>query len=395
MRLSHRSFVQCVGVTFFLVLLQPTTTFGQVASESDGRRLVAEQSRRSPRVVAEPGGQRRPIVASDVQFVREVVYATIEQDNAPPIELTMNTAFLKDHSNQLMPAVVLIHGGGYGSGSKEMFNTLLQPLAQGGYFAVTIQYRLSGAAPYPAAVHDCKSAIRFLRANAGDLGIDPTRIGVLGHSAGGHLAALVATTGDDPDLEGNVGEAGFSSAVTCAVDLSGLTDFTLFQRDQPGIRRIFDEWFAGPDATFDERIKQATVLTHVDGDDPPVLIVHGEADRVVSIEHSERLRDSLAKHGVEFEFLSLPEVGHSVARPETAAAVAAFFDKHLGGSAGESMQTFMPEGRASQGGSRRPIPPEPLLAPGKGAASKSGSNDDPEDPEDPEGPNEPTTQPEE
>lgn len=391
MRCSHQYLRVMLPFAIGLAVVVTVVATGQQAEPQAERRPIRENTRRAPTVQAEPRGERRPINAPQVQIVRDVVYATIEQDGGEPIQLTMDVAFPADHGNEPLPVVVLIHGGGFSHGSKRNFDELLQPLARGGYFAATIDYRLSGVAPYPAAVHDCKAAVRFIRDNADDLGIDPQRIGALGHSAGGHLAAFIAVTANDEQLAGSIGTTGVGDQVRCAVNLSGLVDFTTADRDEPVLRRIFDEWLAQAGTTNEDRLMEASVVTHVDSADPPMLIVHGDADRIVSIDQARQLQAKLAEHGVEHEYVVLEGVGHDVATPEAATAVAAFLDKHLGGNAAESMQSFVPEGPAGRAGSRRPIPTDPIQPPGMGAASESKSDDD--DDEEPTEPSEPGPQP--
>ena len=123
-----------------------------------------------------------------------------------------------------LPAVVCIHGGGWAKGNRTNHEKVAQALAARGYVAATISYRLSGEAPFPAAIHDCKAAVRFLRANAKEYGIDAEQIGAIGLSAGGHLTALLATSAGVAELEGEGGNAEFSSAIQAAVPMGAQTD---------------------------------------------------------------------------------------------------------------------------------------------------------------------------
>ena len=116
-----------------------------------------------------------------------------------------------------LPAIVCIHGGGWIKGSRKNYTKVARALAAHGYVAVTISYRLSGEAVFPAAIMDCKAAVRFLRAHAQTLGINPEKIGAIGSSAGGHLAALLATSNGAEELEGNGGYAAFSSQIQAVV----------------------------------------------------------------------------------------------------------------------------------------------------------------------------------
>jgi acetyl esterase/lipase len=124
------------------------------------------------------------------------------------------------------PAIVYVHGGGWLEGDRSSGYVPNLMLARLGFFTVTISYRFSQVAPFPAQIHDVKAAIRFLRSHAGEFKIDPARIGVWGHSAGGHLAAMAGLHTDITELEGESGSAGYSSNVQAVVPISSPTDFT-------------------------------------------------------------------------------------------------------------------------------------------------------------------------
>lgn len=123
-----------------------------------------------------------------------------------------------------LPAVICIHGGGWYKGDRSSMRNLAQGLAARGFVGVTISYRLSGEAKFPAQIHDCKASVRFLRANAKRFGIDPNAIGVTGLSAGGHLAALLTTSGGVPELEGNGGHSEQSSTVQDCMAMGAQSD---------------------------------------------------------------------------------------------------------------------------------------------------------------------------
>jgi len=128
-----------------------------------------------------------------------------------------------------MPAVIEIHGGAFTEGEPDVVRNRL--LAENGFFTASIQYRLSQEATFPAQIHDSKAAVRWVRAHADEYHIDTSRVGVWGTSAGGHLAALVGTSGDVPKLEGDGGSAGYSSAVQAVIDDRARH---LSRRDFPG-----------------------------------------------------------------------------------------------------------------------------------------------------------------
>ena len=178
-----------------------------------------------------------------------------------------------------LPAVVCIHGGGWAKGSKANYAKIAQALAGRGYVAVAISYRLSGEAAFPAAIHDCKAAVRFLRANARTYGVNPDKIGAIGSSAGGHLAALLATSHGVEELEGKGGNPIHSSRIQAAVPMGAQTDFLSGRtREVSKERQIWKQFMAG---SLDERPKAyrlASPLEHLDKGDPPCLFITGETD---------------------------------------------------------------------------------------------------------------------
>jgi arylsulfatase A len=181
-----------------------------------------------------------------------------------------------------LPAVVCIHGGGWAKGQRSNHEKVAQALAARGYVATTISYRLSGEAPFPAAIHDCKAAVRYLRANAKEYGIDTDNIGAIGLSAGGHLTALLATSAGVKELEGAGGNAGFSSAIQAAVPLGAQTDLfsertrTISASEDRG--KIWRQFLSGTQQDKPATYRQASPLHHLDQDDPPCAFLAGETD---------------------------------------------------------------------------------------------------------------------
>ncbi|HXI50161.1 MAG TPA: alpha/beta hydrolase, partial [Candidatus Saccharimonadales bacterium] len=158
-------------------------------------------------------------VPDNVQFERGLEYSNPDQQH-----LQLNLARPKTGHGPF-PAVVCIHGGGFRAGTREGYDQLCVTLAQNGYVAATITYRLSPAYRFPAAVHDSKAAVRWLRANAAKYQIDPKRIGATGGSAGGHLALFLGVTEGVKAFEGE-GNLDYPSGVSCVVSFSGPSDFT-------------------------------------------------------------------------------------------------------------------------------------------------------------------------
>ena len=199
-----------------------------------------------------------------------------------------------------LPAIVCIHGGGWAKGSRTSHAKIAQALAVRGYVTATISYRLSGEAPFPAAIQDCKAAVRFLRANAKGLGIDADKIGAIGLSAGGHLTALLATSHGVDELEGKGGNSAYSSRIQAAVPMGAQTDF-LSERTRvvSKQRLIWKQFMGGSQQESPKAYRLASPLEHIDKDDPPCLFITGETDDEST--RAAKFRKHLSAHGVSSE----------------------------------------------------------------------------------------------
>jgi len=263
----------------------------------------------------------------DVEVVRDVEFGK-GGDRA----LKMHLVKPKSPPKDPMPVVVYIYGGGWKAGSRDAGIRPLTRLAGKGYFGASIEYRLSQEAEFPALIEDCKCAIRFLRAKAKEFGIDPERIGVWGPSAGGHLAALVGTSGGVKELEGAGGWADPSSRVQAVVDWFGPTDFLKMGKnkiDHDAANSPESQLIGGPIQECKEKAAKANPITYVTKDDPPFLIMHGDKDDLVPPSQSEMLHEALQKAGVESTLHVVPGAGHGFGGREIDALVDPFFDKHL------------------------------------------------------------------
>ena len=247
-----------------------------------------------------------------------------------------------------VPLIVWIHGGAFLFGSKEGFPVEPVPLhlLLEGYAVASINYRLSPEALFPAQLQDCKAAIRWLRAHADELGIDPNRIGVWGASAGGNLAALVGTTGSVRDFD--VGEnLDYSSRVQAVCDFYGPTDFLQMDAHRLSDGQIHNvpdspesKLVGGPIQDNPDKVSRANPITYVDRSAPPFLIVHGTLDRLVPFHQSQLLAAALEAAGVSVTLHSVEGGGHGeyfgasggcglYADPELGPSVKAFFATHL------------------------------------------------------------------
>lgn len=235
-----------------------------------------------------------------------------------------------------MPGLVWIHGGAWLEGNKEQGIELLLPFARQGYLCVSIEYRLSHEAIFPAQIEDCKCAVRFLRAHAQELHLNCDRIGVWGQSAGGHLAALLGTTGGVKELEGEGGWGNFSSRVQAVCDWFGPTDF-LRINDFP--RQVSHSAVDAPEALLiggiveenREKAMRANPIAYVTQDAPPFAIFHADDDFIVPLNQSQLLFEALQQAGVEVSLEIVRDGGHGKKfdSPLLLARIENFFRRHL------------------------------------------------------------------
>lgn len=238
--------------------------------------------------------------------LKDVVYARIG-DRALRINLTLpSDATAKPH-----PAILWVHGGGWCMGDHNADLTDDFGLNGHGFVTGSIEYRLSQEAKYPAQIQDCKAAIRFLRANAKKYGIDPNRIGVWGGSAGGHLVALLGTTGGIKALEGT-DNPGYSSRVQAVCDLFGPTDFSEsgIKGYKPEVVAMIDGLLGGPVKEHRGLARMASPVEFASKDDPPMLILHGDQDPLVPMSQSEELYTALKRVGADVTLVKVKNAGH-------------------------------------------------------------------------------------
>lgn len=212
----------------------------------------------------------------------------------------------------LLPAVVCIHGGGWANGNRASHARVAQAIAARGYVAATISYRLSGEAPFPAQINDCKAAVRFLRANAKEYGIDSDNIGAIGLSAGGHLTALLATSAGVQELEGDGGNAGVSSAIQAAVPMGAQTDFLSERtREISAIEergKIWRQFLGGSQEDKPVTYRLASPLHHLDKNDPPCWFITGEEDD--SSTRADDFRRRLEELGIQSGLSVIKDAPH-------------------------------------------------------------------------------------
>ena len=228
------------------------------------------------------------------------------------------------------PAVVLFHGGAWRLGTRAQIGWVIEALAAQGYVVASASYRLAPKHQFPAQLDDVRAAVRFVRANAKTYNADPEKVAVGGFSAGAHLAMLAAfdPRPPAPDAPG--------LGARCVIDFFGPTDLSLYGRS-PGLEDGYMVPFLGKACKTDPEVyRKASPVTFASKAVPPVLMVHGTADILVPIIHSERLLEKLTAAGATAELVTVPGTGHGPWGPEQAAtgiaATVRFLDAHLKGA---------------------------------------------------------------
>ncbi len=243
----------------------------------------------------------------------------------------------KGTEQKVQPALIFIHGGAWQSGNKSEMRDLALEFAKLGYVCFSVDYRLASKDRnhYPAQLDDVQLAVRWVRANADKFGIDPNRIGALGLSAGGHLAALLGTreTRDTRDLT----LAKYSSRVNCVVDLFGPADLFAHLEANPSTgtdeKSILINFLGKSLTEAPELYREASPLYFIDRQTVPFLIFHGAADALVSVDQSRRFYQRLRQSGIEATYIEFPDEGHGFSKKENLEKffieTLAFLNRHL------------------------------------------------------------------
>ena len=314
--------------------------FDRVDANRDGFLTLEEdrafrKARGASRRPGVPGGQRS--FGDNVKIIRDIPYAGTKN----PRQMLDLVLPQKPAGDKPLPVIVFIHGGAWRAGNKSSgLGRVAKYVAAGNYAGVSVGYRLTNEAIWPAQIHDCKAAIRWIRANAKKYNLDGDHIGVWGTSAGGHLVAMLGTSGDVKAMDGTLGpNAKFSSRVTCVVDCFGPTDFAQMDAHRPpGARMAHDpadspesKLVGGPIQKNKDKVAAANPITYVSKGDPPFIIAHGTADPLVPFHQSELLDAAFRRAGIKQVFIHVIGGGHGFGGAEFEGRVTAFFDKHLRG----------------------------------------------------------------
>jgi acetyl esterase/lipase len=285
-----------LGLALGLALLAASQAFPGAASKpaADGSAQEQEQSKYPPLVLPD-----NVSLIPDIAFGKggeTVLLGDLFLPKAPA-------------SDGPVPAMVYIHGGGWAKGDRTLRHRCAAYLAERGIAGFSIEYRLSAAAKFPEQVFDCKAAVRWLRANAGRLNIDPDRIGVCGGSAGGHLSALMALTGDMPELEGEGGNPGFSTKIQAGALFYGVYDMELASK--ANMKGLVAAFLGGKISEIPDVYRFASPIQHVGASSPPCIVLYGDKDGEVISDGSKRLVDALRAAGVKTELVVEEGRGHS------------------------------------------------------------------------------------
>ena len=286
--------------------------------------------------------------ADTVEIRRDQPYAA----NSNPRQMVDVYLPKKRTSNRLLPVVAFVHGGGWAAGTRQFFTERACDLAASGdYVSVGVGYRLTNEAHWPAQIHDCKAAIRWIRGHAQELNIDPNRIGVFGGSAGGLLVSLLGTSGNVTTLDGNLGSfTNLSSRVACVVNICGPCDLTVplcTGRTAAMIRSNVTGLLGGPLPDKLDVAREASPITYISKETPPILTIHGKHDSLVDFQHSVRFDAALKQAGASSLLVPLEGVDHNFAAgPEPLRRIRQFLDLHLRGIPAEISTATIPRAEA-------------------------------------------------
>jgi acetyl esterase/lipase len=277
-----------------------------------------------------------PEPAGNLTIIKNLTYSEV---SGKPLLLDL---YLPQNTPKSLPTIIWIHGGAWKIGSKA--DCPGSDLANHGYAVACINYRLSGVAKFPAQIHDVKASVRWLRANSKKYNLDPNNFGATGESAGGHLAALLGTSGGVPELEGPQGNLNYSSKVKAVCDWFGPTDLLsisplwstpnipLHQVPYMDLFQAVQELIGKPNQPLqknDYLLAWANPISHISPDDPPFLIMHGDQDITVPYNQSILLYQALNQSGLNVTYHQIKGAGHGFPAEYRKNYVIPFFDKHL------------------------------------------------------------------
>ncbi len=309
------------SITILLLLI--------TASVAIAQERAAEVKQKSPRGNVPRVNQQ---LLEAVNSKLDIPYASTDHQRQQ-----LDLFWPKKAKQEKLPLLVFIHGGAWKNGDKASGHSVVIPFVKSGaYVGASLNYRYSSQGLWPAQIHDCKAAIRWLRGNAKEFGIDPEKIGVIGTSAGGHLVAMLGTSGDVAELEGDLGDFKYeSSRVTAVVDYFGPAELqsmskypSTIDHDAPNSPEAM--LLGGAVQTQVKQAKSASPQNHVSKDDAPFLIIHGTKDPLVPYDQSVQFDKALDAVGVSSTLITIQDGGHGqFSIPKLYHLIEQFFDQHL------------------------------------------------------------------
>jgi acetyl esterase/lipase len=306
---------------------------------------------------------RRKITYVGILFLLAQVCTSVSAEKN--VEVRRNLVYVERETGNLgadiylpkgsgpFPGVLVVHGGAWTIGSRAQLAAVAVALAERGYTAAAISYRLAPQHPFPAQLCDCQAAVRWLRDHAAEFKIDPERIGGFGYSAGGQLVALLGTLGDSDFREDGVPQAAPSARLQAVVAGGAPCDFRVMPIHNSGLAY----WLGGTRATKPDAYNLASPAAFVTNDDPPMFFFHGARDALVPIHSPQRMVERLTSTGITAEMYTIEDQGHIAALFDRDARqrALAFVDRHLkseaevGGGDGPARSGGFSKGNATDG----------------------------------------------
>ncbi len=324
-------------------------SFERVDADHDG--FISREEQKAVAMRQQGGGDKaapkgkgtaRPLPAS-VEAKMDLPYADTENAHQ-----RLDLYLPKERkSDKPLPVIVFIHGGGWKAGDKSSgAGSVMRFVESGQYAGVSVEYRFTDEAQWPAQIHDCKAAIRWVKGHAKEFNLDPAKIGVWGSSAGGHLVSMLGTSGDVKELEGTLGKhTDQDSKVTCVMNFYGPENFLSMIRQPSSMDRTKGNQY--PEALLlggavPEReavAREASPVTHVSAGDAAFFTAHGTKDPLVPFAQGEEIHAALLKAGVSSLFQPMTNGGHGFRHPDLDKRIEQFFDLHLRGIQSEILTT--------------------------------------------------------
>ncbi len=245
--------------------------------------------------------ETKPVVPENIKVYKDLIYKQVDS-----IDLKLDI-YRSKKLKKAAPALIFIHGGSWAKGKRSDYLPYLLDYAQKDYVTVTVSYRLSGVAHFPAALEDVKCAVRWIRKNAEEYLIDPDKIAVIGGSAGGHLAMMLGYTNDNEYTNGCTDS--ISSKVNAVVNIYGPVDLTTpYARERNEVSYFLNYSYSENPEIY----RNASPRKYISHDDPPTLIFHGTIDSLVPVSQADSLHNWLDKAGVPNEYHRLKGWPHAM-----------------------------------------------------------------------------------